>query len=50
MFDSLDETMKKDEQSSTTSRERMTRWAIIAIASVAVFAGVLFAVQFLGVD
>lgn len=37
MFDSLDEQMKMDEKRMVSTKERMVRWAIVAIAALAVF-------------
>ena len=45
MFDSLDETMKHDEQAASSNKETMLVWAAIAVASVLVFAGVYFGFQ-----
>ena len=39
MFSSLDEQMKLDEATSSTSRERLLRYAGVAIASILVFGG-----------
>jgi len=48
MFDSLDETMKKDEKSATTASERTMVWLAIAAASILVFAGLYFGVRVAG--
>jgi hypothetical protein len=45
MFESLDDTMKHDAQKETTPKERMMRWAMTAIVSVAVVGGLLFAIR-----
>ena len=48
MFDSLDEQMKKDEDRVSSGKERMMRWAIVVIAAVVVFGGVILGVRYLG--
>ena len=40
MFDSLDEQIRKDEDRVTSSKQRMLRWALYALAGVVVI-GVL---------
>ena len=45
MFDSLDETMKHDEQAASSNKERMLLWAAIALVSILVFGGVYFGFQ-----
>jgi hypothetical protein len=47
MFDSLDEQIKADENKTTTSAERMVRWAVIVLVSVIVFGGVILGVHFM---
>jgi hypothetical protein len=44
MFDSLDEQMKHDRDKESSGKERMMVWAVIAIVSVALFAGLLLGV------
>ena len=44
MFDSLDEQMKHDRDKQSTTKERMMVWAVIAVVSVALFAGLLLGV------
>ena len=44
MFDSLDEQMKHDRDKESSTKERMVVWAVIAVVSVALFAGLLFGV------
>jgi hypothetical protein len=44
MFDSLDEQMKHDRDRESSPKERMMMWAVIAVVSVALFAGLLFGV------
>lgn len=48
MFDSLDETMKKDAKAQTSNSERMMLWLAVAAASLLVFGGLYWGVQFLG--
>jgi hypothetical protein len=45
MFDSLDETMKRDELKSSSSTERIVRYVAIAVASVVLFGGLIYGVQ-----
>lgn len=47
MFDSLDEQMKKDDKRMVSTKERMMRWAIVAIGSVVVFGGLIAGVYFM---
>lgn len=48
MFDSLDETMKHDEEQRSTPRERMLRYAAIAAVSVVTFGLLIVAVRSAG--
>jgi len=48
MFDSLDETMKKDAKESSSNSERMMLWLAVLTASVLVFGGLYFGVKVLG--
>lgn len=48
MFDSLDEQIRTDEHKMVTSRERMMRWVLIVVVSVAVFGGLYLAVHTAG--
>jgi len=48
MFDSLDETMKKDAKESSSNSERMMVWLAVVAASVLVFGGLYFGVRALG--
>jgi hypothetical protein len=48
MFDSLDETMKKDAQEQTSNKERMMLWLAVAAASILVFCGLYFGVRVIG--
>ena len=45
MFDSLEETMKHDEERETSPRERITKYLVTAVLAVAVFGGVLMAIR-----
>lgn len=45
MFDSLDEQMKKDDDRISTSKGRMVRYALYALAAVVVFGGLYFGVR-----
>jgi hypothetical protein len=47
VFDSLEDTIKRDEQRSTSSRERIMRYAVIAVASVVIFGGLIFSIRLL---
>jgi flagellar biosynthesis/type III secretory pathway M-ring protein FliF/YscJ len=44
MFDSLDEQMRKDDK-RTSGKERLMRWAIMAIAALVVFVAVIAGVR-----
>lgn len=48
MFDSLDETMKKDAKSASSATERMMIWLVVAAASVLVFAGLYYGIRVVG--
>jgi hypothetical protein len=45
MFDSLTDQMRADEHSQTTQRERMFRYALIAVAALVVLIGMFLAVR-----
>jgi hypothetical protein len=45
MFTSLEEQMKHDDAISTTPRQRMTKWAVIAFVAVVVFGALYSAIQ-----
>lgn len=47
MFESLDETMKHDEQRESTSRERITKYIVTALVSIVVVGGLLFSIRML---
>jgi hypothetical protein len=48
MFDSLDEQMERDEKAETTPKERMTHYALIGVAAVVVFGGLMVAIYSFG--
>jgi hypothetical protein len=45
MFDSLAEQMKHDDAIAASPRQRVTKWAMIAIVAIAVFGALYFALQ-----
>ena len=45
MFDSLDDTMKHDEQERTTPKERALRLLAVALVSILLFGGLIFTVR-----
>jgi hypothetical protein len=47
MFDSLDEQMARDDAKESTKKERMIRYAAIAVSSIVLFGGLLFGVRYL---
>lgn len=47
MYVSLEEQMKKDEDRVSTSRGRMMRYGLYALAGVLVFGGLIYAVYLL---
>jgi len=48
MFDSLDDTMKRDEERESSKSERMIRYAVIAVASVVLFGGLIIGIRLVG--
>jgi hypothetical protein len=48
MFESLDDTMKHDDEAVTTKKERAILWVSVAVVSVALFGGLYYAVRMLG--
>ena len=48
MFESLDEQIRSDEHRMISSRERMVRWLLVALVSLAVFGGLYLAVRTTG--
>lgn len=47
MFDSLDDQMKADLAKESTPTERMVRYAVVLVASVLIFGGLVLGVRFL---
>lgn len=47
MFDSLDDQIRHDIKESSTPKERAMLWITVAVASVALFGGLYYAVQLL---
>lgn len=47
MFESLDETMKHDEQRESTPRERITKYIVTALVSLVVVGGLLISIRML---
>lgn len=45
MFASLEEQMKVDDATATSSRQRVTKWAVIAFIAVVVFGALYYALQ-----
>ena len=45
MFDSLAEQMKHDDATAASPRQRITKWAVIAVVAIAVFGALYFALQ-----
>jgi hypothetical protein len=46
MFDSLDEQMARDDAQESTKKERMIRYAVIAVSSVVLFVGLVLGVGY----
>jgi len=46
MFETLDEHMKRDDAQSSTPRERIMKWILIAVVSIALFGGLIWGVHF----
>lgn len=47
MFDSLDEQMKHDAEEASTKKERMLKWALVAVVSCVLFGGLYMGVRML---
>ncbi|HTM12847.1 MAG TPA: hypothetical protein VL127_08035 [Bryobacteraceae bacterium] len=45
MFDSLADQMKHDDATAASPRQRLTKWAVIAVVAVAVFGAVYYALR-----
>jgi hypothetical protein len=48
MFDSLDEQIRKDQDRVSSSKERMLRYVLYALAGIAVFGAIIFGVHLMG--
>lgn len=44
MFDNLEDQMKHDDERESSKKERVMVWAVIAVVSVALFAGLLLGI------
>jgi hypothetical protein len=47
MFDSLADKMREDAHKEVNTTERIVRWVVIAVVSVAVFGGLYYGVRML---
>jgi hypothetical protein len=47
MFDSLSDRIREDEHNEVNSTERIVRYALIAVLTIGLFAGLYYAVQML---
>ena len=47
MFDSLDEQMKHDVEETTTKRQRILQWVLVALTSILLFGGLYMGVRLL---
>ena len=45
MFESLDDQIRKDEDRFSSSKERMMRYALYALAGALVFGGIIFGIH-----
>jgi hypothetical protein len=45
VFDSLAEQMKHDDATAASPRQRITKWAVIAVVAIVVFGALYFALQ-----
>jgi uncharacterized protein involved in exopolysaccharide biosynthesis len=45
MFASLDEQMKVDDATAESSRQRLTKWVVVAFVAVVVFGALYYALQ-----
>ena len=48
MFDSLEQQMRKNEDRVSTSKGRMTRYGLYALAGIMVLGGLIYAVHLIG--
>lgn len=46
MFETLDERMKHDDEEASTPKQRMMKWALIVVVSIALFGGLIWGVHF----
>ena len=46
MFETLDDRMKQDAAEPSTRRERVMKWVLIVVVSVALFGGLIWGVHF----
>ncbi len=46
MFETLDEHMKHDDEQTSTKGERIMKWVLIAVVSIALFGGLIWGVHF----
>ncbi len=47
MFDSLDDTMKRDEREVVSNKEKILRWIVITVVALLVFGGLFVGVSML---
>jgi hypothetical protein len=47
MFESLDDTMKHDEEAVTSKRERILKWVLVGVVSLVLFGGLYMGVRLL---
>ena len=45
MFDSLEAQMKHDDATAASARQRLTKWAVIAVVAVVVFGAMYYALR-----
>jgi len=48
MFDSLDEQIRKDEDRTSTSKQRMMKYALYAVIGALIFGGLIYGVHLAG--
>jgi len=48
MFDSLDDQIRKDDDRTSSSKERMMKWALYILAAGVLFGGVIIGVHYMG--
>jgi hypothetical protein len=47
MFESLDDQLKQEQERSTTKKERIMKWVLVAVVSLILFAGLYMGVRLL---